>query len=89
MYFKAAILFSLAASAIALPTSQDAPKKRAGVLSVQNYADFQVSDGTAGNALAEVQAKFPVSSCHPIHASYRCILPLFLISNVILADRRE
>lgn len=72
MYVKAAVLFSLAASAIALPTAQDAPKKRAGVLSVQNYADFQVSDGVAGNALAEVQAKFPVRfiryllfSCYP------------------------
>lgn len=61
MYFKATILFSLIASAIAMPTPADAPEKRAGVLSVQDYADFQVSDGTAGNALAEVQAKFPVS----------------------------
>lgn len=67
MYFKAAILFSLAASAIALPTSVDAPKKRAGVLTTQNYADFQVSDGVAGNALAEVQAKFPVSDPAPSH----------------------
>ncbi|CAI4216273.1 unnamed protein product [Parascedosporium putredinis] len=30
------------------------------VLSVQDYADFQISDGVAGNALAEVAAKFPV-----------------------------
>ncbi len=32
-----------------------------GVLTVSNYADFQVSDGVAGNALDEVKAKFPVS----------------------------
>lgn len=60
MQYKATILFSLIASAIALPTPADAPEKRAGVLSTQKYADFQVSDGKAGNALAEVQAKFPV-----------------------------
>ena len=29
-------------------------------LTSQAYADFQVSDGVAGNALAEVQVKFPV-----------------------------
>lgn len=62
MYIKAAVLF-LAASALALPTAQDAaPHKRAAVLTKQSYAQFQVSDGVAGNALAEVQAKFPVSS---------------------------
>jgi hypothetical protein len=31
------------------------------VLTVQDYADFQISDGVAGNALDEVNAKFPVS----------------------------
>lgn len=61
MYIKTAVLF-LAASALALPTAQDAHHKRAAVLAQQSYADFQVSDGVAGNALAEVQAKFPVSS---------------------------
>lgn len=60
MYIKTAILF-LAASALSLPTAQDAHHKRAAVLAQQSYADFQVSDGVAGNALAEVQAKFPVS----------------------------
>jgi len=29
-------------------------------LSAQSYSQFQVSDGVAGNALAEVNAKFPV-----------------------------
>lgn len=57
MYFKATLLFSLAVSALAVPTTH----KRAAVLTKRAYADFQVSDGVAGNALAEVQAKFPVS----------------------------
>jgi hypothetical protein len=33
----------------------------AGVLTVQTYDEFNVSGGVAGNALAEVNAKFPVS----------------------------
>jgi len=32
----------------------------AGVLTVQTYDEFNVSGGVAGNALAEVNAKFPV-----------------------------
>jgi hypothetical protein len=36
----------------------------AAVLAVQTYNDFSVSAGVAGNALAEVNAKFPVRS-HP------------------------
>jgi hypothetical protein len=56
MRFSATIILSgLIASSIAAPT------KRAGVLTKQSYADFQVSDGTAGNALNEVMQKFPVS----------------------------
>lgn len=62
MYFKATLLFSLAVSALAVPTTE----KRAGVLTKQAYADFQISDGVAGNALAEVQAKFPVSLLVPV-----------------------
>lgn len=66
MYLKATILLTLAVSAIALPTTADrrqtkAVARAASVLQVQDYADFQVSDGVAGNALAEVNAKFPVS----------------------------
>ncbi|AEO53480.1 hypothetical protein MYCTH_2294851 [Thermothelomyces thermophilus ATCC 42464] len=62
MYFKAAVLFSLLASSFALPTgSVDRTVKR-GVLSVQDYSEFQVSDGVAGNALAEVNAKFPIDT---------------------------
>lgn len=59
MYMKTAVLF-LAASVLALPTAQDGNHKRAAVLTKQSYAQFQVSDGVAGNALAEVQAKFPI-----------------------------
>ncbi|KAI3400305.1 hypothetical protein diail_3686 [Diaporthe ilicicola] len=59
MYIKAAVLF-LAASALALPTVEDALHKRAAVLTNRTYAQFQISDGVAGNALAEVQAKFPI-----------------------------
>lgn len=65
MLFKATFLFSLAATALALPATKKEKAAAAGtgasILSVQDYADFQVSDGVAGNALAEVQAKFPVS----------------------------
>jgi len=65
MLFKASLIFSLAVSALALPSAIDTRKTKAAataasVLTVQDYADFQVSDGVAGNALAEVQAKFPV-----------------------------
>jgi hypothetical protein len=31
-------------------------------LQFRKYADFEISDGKAGNALAEAQAKFPVRS---------------------------
>jgi hypothetical protein len=56
MYFtKAAIFLALATSSIAAPL-----EKRADVLAVQQYAQFQVSDGVSGNALAEVKQKFPV-----------------------------
>ncbi|KAF2708677.1 hypothetical protein K504DRAFT_467913 [Pleomassaria siparia CBS 279.74] len=37
-----------------------APVTNRRALAVQAYNDFQVSDGVAGNALAEVQAKFPI-----------------------------
>ncbi|KAH8885250.1 hypothetical protein GQ53DRAFT_660334 [Thozetella sp. PMI_491] len=62
MYFaKAAVVLSLALSAVAMPAGTDDRKvKRAAVLKVSDYSAFQVSGGTAGNALAEVQAKFPI-----------------------------
>jgi hypothetical protein len=42
-------------------TTSTTTASSAGVLTSKAYADFQVSGGVAGNALAEVQAKFPVS----------------------------
>lgn len=59
MYFtKIATVLSLAASALAMPTGE--VQKRA--LTFRKYADFQISSGTAGNALAEAQAKFTIGS---------------------------
>jgi hypothetical protein len=56
MRFSASIVLSgLLATAFAAPIANE---KRA--LTATSYADFQVSDGVAGNALAEVQAKFPL-----------------------------
>ncbi|KAK4251923.1 hypothetical protein VTI28DRAFT_1563 [Corynascus sepedonium] len=60
MYLKATVLFSLLASSLALPTANVDRKVKRGVLSVQDYSQFQVSDGVAGNALDEVNAKFPI-----------------------------
>lgn len=62
MYFSGfAILLMLTVPSLAAPARKPI-KRRAGVLSVQTYNQFQVSDGVAGNALAEVNAHFPVSS---------------------------
>jgi hypothetical protein len=58
MRFSASIVLSgLLATAFAAPIANE---KRA--LTASSYADFQVSDGVGGNALAEVQAKFPLPS---------------------------
>ncbi|KAJ9615468.1 hypothetical protein H2200_001543 [Cladophialophora chaetospira] len=58
MYFsKATVLFSIITLSAAGPITH---KKRADVLTTKSYADFQVSDGIAGNALAEVNANFPI-----------------------------
>ena len=65
MYFKTAVMFSLLASSFALPMATSRPAKRA-VLSVQNYSEFQVSDGVAGNALAEVAGQVPSTNSYPI-----------------------
>ncbi|OLN88529.1 hypothetical protein CCHL11_01930 [Colletotrichum chlorophyti] len=59
MYFsKVAVLFTLAATGFSAPVDVD--KRQAKLLSVQDYSQFQVSDGTGGNALEEVGQKFPV-----------------------------
>jgi hypothetical protein len=61
MYFtKIAVLLSLTASALAVPTGNVAQKQKRA-LTFRTYNDFQISSGTAGNALAEAQAAFPVS----------------------------
>jgi hypothetical protein len=56
MHLIKSILFaSLAACSTAMPS-----RRQANVLQVQDYAQFQISDGVAGNALQEVAEKFPV-----------------------------
>jgi hypothetical protein len=50
---------SLAISVVASPTPS---RKRADLLQAQDYSQFQISDGVAGNALEEVSQKFPVRS---------------------------
>ncbi|KAF1952351.1 hypothetical protein CC80DRAFT_422563 [Byssothecium circinans] len=57
MRFSASVILSglLATGAIAAPV-----QKRAGVLSKQTYAQFQVSSTAAGNAQAEVLKAFPI-----------------------------
>ncbi|KZL83049.1 small secreted protein [Colletotrichum incanum] len=60
MYFsKIAVLFALAATGLSAPVDA-VDKRQAKLLSVQDYSQFQVSDGTGGNALEEVAQKFPV-----------------------------
>ena len=63
MRFSAAtFVFGLVALTAAAPTPTLMAKR---ALTSQSYAQFQVSDGTAGNALSKVQANFPVraTSC--------------------------
>ncbi|ETS87579.1 hypothetical protein PFICI_01407 [Pestalotiopsis fici W106-1] len=63
MYFsKLAVILSVATSALAATTGTEAAQKQKRALTFQTYNDFQISSGTAGNALAEAQAAFPVSS---------------------------
>ena len=47
-------------SALAAPIQLSKKATAAGVLKVQTYDEFNVSGGVAGNALAEVNAAFPV-----------------------------
>ncbi|KAF4308128.1 putative small secreted protein [Botryosphaeria dothidea] len=63
MHFTTIALFlGLTASSLAAPVTQ--PSKRA-VLTKQSYADFQISDGVGGDALNEVNQKFPVANMDP------------------------
>ncbi|KAH6653819.1 hypothetical protein BKA67DRAFT_690935 [Truncatella angustata] len=68
MHFsKIATMLALVATSLAAPTTQ--PQKRADVLTFQTYNNFQISDGTAGNALAEVNKAFPVDISNPASVS--------------------
>ncbi|KAM0472546.1 hypothetical protein ACHAPX_008703 [Trichoderma viride] len=61
MHFtKFFVAVSVISSAIALPISGTSIAKRA--LQFREYADFQISDGEAGNALDEAKAKFPIDT---------------------------
>ncbi|OQU93584.1 hypothetical protein CLAIMM_00071 [Cladophialophora immunda] len=61
MYISSAtILLGLVALSAAGPIG--VRTKRANVLTVRPYSEFQVSDGVAGNALAEVNANFPIDT---------------------------
>ncbi|EOD49623.1 Small secreted protein [Neofusicoccum parvum] len=80
-----AVFLGLTASSLAAPvmdlptgmtkransTSSNSNAAAAGgsVLTAQSYADFQISDGVAGNALAEVNQKFPISNQDPAQVS--------------------
>ena len=44
----------------ALSTAAPVNVKTKRALTVRPYSEFQISDGVAGNALAEVNAQFPV-----------------------------
>jgi len=58
MYISSsAILLGIFALSSAGPVVRS---KRAGVLTAKSYSEFQISDGVAGNAFAEVTANFPV-----------------------------
>ncbi|KAK4944558.1 hypothetical protein LTR10_015992 [Elasticomyces elasticus] len=60
MYISSAtILLGLFALSSAGPVVRS---KRAGVLTAKPYSEFQISDGVAGNALAEVNANFPIDT---------------------------
>ncbi|KAK0633055.1 hypothetical protein B0T14DRAFT_51915 [Immersiella caudata] len=60
MYLNTVVLFSLVASALALPSGTNNRVERRAVLSQRTYAQFQVSNGVGGNALEEVFQKFPI-----------------------------
>lgn len=54
------VLFGLTVSSLAMPFEKRANSTSDGVLTSQSYNDFSVSGGVGGNALAEVNAAFPV-----------------------------
>jgi hypothetical protein len=70
MRFSASVILSgLVATSLAAPfagykrqngTVSAAVAGAGAVLTARPYADFQISDGVAGDAMAEAMAKFPV-----------------------------
>ncbi|KAI1851302.1 hypothetical protein JX266_003377 [Neoarthrinium moseri] len=62
-----AVLLSLTATSIAAPAPVH--QKRADVLTFRTYNNFQISNGVAGNALAEVNQAFPVDLSNPAAVS--------------------
>ena len=58
-------------SALAAPIQLSKKAAAVGVLKVQTYDEFNVSGGVAGNALAEVNAAFPVHAL-PLYSSLPC-----------------
>jgi hypothetical protein len=65
MHFSTPLtIFLSLTGALAAPIKVDGKRASTGtsaaVLTVQTYDEFNVSGGVAGNALAEVNAKFPV-----------------------------
>ena len=61
------VVFIMALSSLAAPLSLHAKRAAAAVLKTQTYNQLSVSSGVAGNALAEVNAKFPVRVRHLSH----------------------
>lgn len=59
---KITLLASLAMSVIAVPAVHPKQKR---ALQFQTFDEFQISDGVAGNAMAEIQDKFPVRNTGP------------------------
>ncbi|KAK7919900.1 hypothetical protein PG985_007922 [Apiospora marii] len=61
-----AVLFSLAASALAAPMpAESAPSLDKRALAFRKYNTFQISGGVGGNALAETNQAFPVDMRNP------------------------
>jgi hypothetical protein len=58
MYVSNIVVLSFALASWAAPTTSY--HKRADVLTFRPYNEFQISNGIAGNALAEVNKDFPV-----------------------------
>ncbi|KAH8883261.1 hypothetical protein GQ53DRAFT_699863 [Thozetella sp. PMI_491] len=65
--YKITALLAIIASAVASPVPETVLSKRA--LTFRTYNTFQVSNGVAGNALAEVNAAFPVNLNNPAAVS--------------------